>query len=188
MQALIASEDNLYECEILHLERQDESVLTLTLRREGITRLFPTAHTGDSTLRLLARPQSQAERSVPAEKPSPRLRSELLRALEFIHNHLDTSMSLQEVADAAGLSVHHFAHLFKASMGETPHRYVIRQRVERARRLLQQGDLSLAEVALAVGFYDQAHFTNNFKRLTGMTPKAALLGNGASASIAERAM
>jgi AraC family transcriptional regulator len=171
MQALIASDNDLYECEILNLERQDESILTLTLRRENITRLFPAGRTGDSTLRLLVQPKTAAQRPLP--QPSARLRSELQRALDYIHDNLETGMSLQEVADAAGLSVHHFAHLFKESIGETPHRYVIRQRVERARRLLEQGDLSLAEVALAVGFYDQAHFTNNFKRLTGTTPRAA---------------
>jgi AraC-like DNA-binding protein len=188
MQALIASDNDLYECEILNLERQDESILTLTLRRENITRLFPVGRTGNGTLRLLVQPKTAPQRSLPEPKPSPRLRPELQLALEYIHNNLETGMSLQEVADAAGLSVGHFAHLFKACLGETPHQYVIRQRVERARRLLEQGDLSLAEVALAVGFYDQAHFTNNFKRLTGMTPKAALLGNGVPASTAECAM
>jgi len=176
MHALTAPCDDLYECEILHLERRGESILTLTLRSEDIARLIPAGRICDRPLRFLARPQTWAERSIPEGKPSPRLRSELQRGLEYIHTNLDTGMSLQEVADAAGLSVHHFAHLFKEFIGETPHRYVIRQRVERARRLLEQGDLSLAEVALAVGFYDQAHFTNNFKRLTGMTPRAATRG------------
>jgi len=176
VQALTTLHDDLYECEILHLERQGERTLTLTLHSEDIGRLFPTGRICDRPLRLLARVRSQVEPSSPEEIPSRRIRSELQRALEYIQNNLDSGISLQEVADAVGLSTRHFAQLFKEWIGETPHRYVIRQRVERALRLLEQGDRSLAEVALAVGFYDQAHLTNNFKRLTGMTPRAATKG------------
>ncbi len=173
MQGQIAPSDDLCECEILHLERRSESILTLTLHGEDSARLFPAGRLGDRPLCLLARPAFQAPRQKQKEPAAPPLRSELRRALDYIQNHLDAGMSLQEVADAAGLSTRYFAHLFKTSLGETPHQYVIRQRVERARSLLEQGSLSLAEVALAVGFYDQAHLTNNFKRLTGMTPRAA---------------
>jgi AraC family transcriptional regulator len=53
----------------------------------------------------------------------------------------------------------------------TPHQYVIQQRVERANQLLQKGELSLAEIALACGFAHQGHLNRHFKRLTGVTPK-----------------
>lgn len=175
MQA--ASYDDLYECEILHLEHQGECILTLTLRSEDIAHLFPTGWIGDCPLRLLVQPRLPAAHSVPEKSQSPIPRPELQQALEFIHNNLDSALSLQNVADAAGLSPRHFAHLFKEWIGEPPHRYVIRQRVEKAKSLLEQGKLSLRDVALTVGFYDQAHLTNNFKRLTGMTPHAATKGH-----------
>jgi AraC-like DNA-binding protein len=71
----------------------------------------------------------------------------------------------------AGLNPCHFARQFKAAMGLPPHQYVITRRVERARRLLRAGtDLSLAEVAAQVGFYDQSQFSHHFKRLVGVTP------------------
>jgi AraC family transcriptional regulator len=61
--------------------------------------------------------------------------------------------------------------LFKQSLGITPHQYVIRQRVERARQLIQQGELGLADIALKCGFANQGHLNRHFKRLTGVTPK-----------------
>lgn len=66
----------------------------------------------------------------------------------------------------------HFARLFKQSVAVTPHQYLIRQRVERAKRLLQQGNLSIADVALQCGFANQGHLSYHFKRLLNATPKA----------------
>jgi AraC family transcriptional regulator len=61
-------------------------------------------------------------------------------------------------------------------VGEPPHRYVIRLRIERAKELLREGRLSLAQVAAAVGFADQCHFNRHFKRLVGETPGQFLPG------------
>ena len=74
------------------------------------------------------------------------------------------------MAAIARLSVYHFARQFRAATGLPPHQYVIAQRVERAKRLLQ-GDLSLAEIAAGVGFSDQSVFCHHFKRLVGVTPR-----------------
>ena len=76
----------------------------------------------------------------------------------------------------ARVSVFHFARQFRGAVGETPHRYVIRLRVERAKDLLRDGRLSPAQVA--VGFADQSHLRRHFKRLTGLTPRQFLLGGG----------
>ena len=71
----------------------------------------------------------------------------------------------------ARLSPYHFARQFQASTGRPPHQSVIARRVERAKQLLPGGDdLSLAQVAARVGFWDQGHFTRHFKRLVGVTP------------------
>ena len=78
---------------------------------------------------------------------------------------------MEQRAAVARLSRYHFARQFKAATGLPPHQYVIMRRVERAKELLQAGTaLSLAEVAAHVGFSDQSHFSQHFKRLVGVTP------------------
>jgi len=99
--------------------------------------------------------------------PQGRLRG----VVEYVEEHLDTALTLEQMAAAAHLSVYHFARQFKAATGLPPHQYVILRRVERARQLLQAGtDLSLAEVAAHAGFSDQSQFSHHFKRVVGVTP------------------
>jgi AraC family transcriptional regulator len=99
-------------------------------------------------------------------------RRKLRAAIEYIEEHLDTEISLEDLASCVHLSSYHFARLFKASTGLPPHQYVITRRIERAKQLLRGGDdLSLAQVAARTGFWDQGHFTRHFKRLVGVTPK-----------------
>jgi AraC family transcriptional regulator len=75
------------------------------------------------------------------------------------------------MAAVARLSAYHFARQFKAATGVPPHQFVILRRVERAKLLLQGGDLSLAEVAAHAGFSGQSVFCHHFKRLVGVTPR-----------------
>lgn len=95
----------------------------------------------------------------------------LQQVRDYIAAHLDRDLSLLELANLAQMSCHYFSQLFKRSTGLSPHQYVIRARVERAKALLMQGDLSIAEVAKAVGFVDQSHLHRHVKQLTGVTPK-----------------
>src|SRR5262245_18673731 len=98
-------------------------------------------------------------------------RGRLHAVLEYIEEHLDAAPTLAEIAAMVGLNPYHFARQFKAATGLPPHQYVITRRVEQAKHLLRGGtDLSLAEVALRVGFYDQSQFSHHFKRLVGVTP------------------
>ncbi len=96
------------------------------------------------------------------------------QVFEYIHVNLDRNISLAELAAILQLSTYHFAHLFKNSTGISPHQYLIRCRIERAKQLLILDNLSLAAVAQAVGFASQGHFTYHFKRLVGITPKVFL--------------
>ncbi|MEG4942592.1 helix-turn-helix transcriptional regulator [Microcoleus sp. F4-D5] len=80
----------------------------------------------------------------------------------------------KELAGIAQLSPYYFSRAFKQSVGISPHQYVIQQRVERAKQLLLQGNMSLYEIAIACGFTHQSHLTRHFKRLTGVTPKTLL--------------
>lgn len=87
-----------------------------------------------------------------------------------MEENLDKSLALLEVAHAVGLSATHFARRFKRSTGSAPHQYLMRCRVERARRLLAETDNAIAQVALACGFAHQEHLTRVFRRLSGETP------------------
>ena len=95
----------------------------------------------------------------------------LQRVIEYINEHLQDELSLFELARTAKLSPHHFATVFRASTGISPHRYVIERRIDRARDLLRQDDKTISEIAYAVGFSSQSHLTANFRRTMGVTPR-----------------
>lgn len=97
--------------------------------------------------------------------------TQLKLVVDYINAHLDQELSLEELAAIAQLSAYHFCRSFKRSTGLTPHQYVIRQRVERAKLLLKDGKIGILEVALACGFTHQSHLNRHFKRLIGVTPK-----------------
>lgn len=92
--------------------------------------------------------------------------------IDYINAHLDRDIKLADIAELVGVSQYYFCHLFKQSFGITPHQYLIQQRIEQAKLLLPNRELSLAEIAQECGFTDQSHFTKHFKRLVGITPKA----------------
>lgn len=92
-------------------------------------------------------------------------------ALAFIDEHLGEGLTLPAIARPLALSPHHFAHVFKRATGVAPHQYVMRRRVERAKELLVSTSLPIADVALAVGFANQSHFSAAFHRASGMTPQ-----------------
>lgn len=92
------------------------------------------------------------------------------RARELIAANFSGDMSLQQIATECGLSVAHFSRAFKLSTGTTPHGWLQTCRVDHARGLLQDADLSLAQIAIMCGFADQSHFTRIFTRLAGSAP------------------
>jgi len=97
--------------------------------------------------------------------------TQLQQVLVYINTHLDRELSLAEIAQVINISPTYFASLFKSTTGISPHQYVIQQRVERAKLMLAKTDLAIADIALQVGFSSQSHLTQQFKQLTGMTPK-----------------
>jgi len=99
---------------------------------------------------------------------------QLQQIKEYIQEHLDQEICLDQLANLVGLSRYYFCHLFKQSTGLSPYKYIIQCRVERAKKLLRRGDLSLAEIALSCGFSHQSHLHRHFKQLTGVTPKKFL--------------
>lgn len=97
-------------------------------------------------------------------------RERLARVLDHIEAHLGEELSLAELAKVACLSPFHFSRCFKRSVGVGPQRYVNRRRIERARELMRRTDEPLAAIAQTLGFADQSHFTQVFRRETGATP------------------
>ncbi|MDO6762830.1 helix-turn-helix domain-containing protein [Agarivorans sp. 1_MG-2023] len=97
---------------------------------------------------------------------------QLQRCKDYIEAHLAENISLNHLAQLVDLSDYHFARMFKQSSGLSPHQYLSTRRVARAKRLLLNEELSLAEIAYQVGFSSQAHFSARFKQLTGLSPKA----------------
>jgi AraC family transcriptional regulator len=114
----------------------------------------------------------RASRRISGEpKPGGLSKRALKRATDYIGDNLSGGLSLVDLAAAAGYSPHHFSRLFKETTGLSPHQYVIRQRVERAKDLLLRGH-PVGEVARRVGFSDQSHLSRHFRRLHGVTPAA----------------
>lgn len=93
------------------------------------------------------------------------------RAKDMITARLDGEIRLAELAAECRLSVGHFVRAFRNTTGTTPHQWLLRQRVEHAKALMEDGTRTLAEIALACGFADQSHFTRTFSRLVGTTPR-----------------
>lgn len=90
---------------------------------------------------------------------------------EYIEKHLSEELTIATLADQVPMSQFHFARAFKAATGEPPHRYINQRRIERAKILLSLKQLSVAEIAYQTGFSNQSHFTAQFRKNVGMTPK-----------------
>ena len=93
------------------------------------------------------------------------------RIVEHIRNNLDGPLGVSALSKMAEMSQSHFSKLFKLSTGLTPHQFVLQERINRAKKLLLQGDARIIDIALGVGFENQAHFTTVFGNLVGMTPR-----------------
>jgi AraC family transcriptional regulator len=91
-------------------------------------------------------------------------------ALDYLHDNLADKPTLDGMAAAGGLSTSQVAALFRAAVGVSPHRYLMQQRVERARQLLRHTPMTIAEVAARTGFADQSHLTRVMRRVAGTTP------------------
>lgn len=105
------------------------------------------------------------------EEPGIRLEPWQLRiAEETMLTHLDRRLPIAFVADRCGVSVVHFSRAFRRTTSETPHRWLMRRRLEKACTLLLNTDETIADIALTCGFSDQSHLTRTFSLLLGTTP------------------
>ena len=89
---------------------------------------------------------------------------------ELVHAKMEDDLSLAEMAQSVGLSTAHFARMFRKSTGETPHQFVLRLRVERAKAMLRASDARVFDVALACGFKTPQHFAQVFRDACRVSP------------------
>jgi AraC family transcriptional regulator len=94
----------------------------------------------------------------------------LRRIKELIHAKIEDDLSLDEMAQAVELSTAHFARMFRKSTGETPHQFVLRRRLERAKAMLRAPGARVLCVAVACGFKTQQHFAQVFREAWGVSP------------------
>jgi AraC family transcriptional regulator len=83
---------------------------------------------------------------------------------------MENDLSLDEMAQSVGLSTAHFARMFRKSTGQTPHQFVLHQKLERAKRMLRAPEARVLDVAVACGFKTQQHFAQAFRDLWGVSP------------------
>jgi AraC family transcriptional regulator len=98
--------------------------------------------------------------------------SQLKRVIDYMKANLTQDLSILDLATLTGMSESHFSRSFKRSVGISPYQYLMQQRVERAKQLLEQRSIAISTIALDCGFANQTHLTKVFRQMTGMTPKA----------------
>jgi AraC family transcriptional regulator len=96
--------------------------------------------------------------------------SRLRRIKEFVHAKMEDELTLCEMAQSVELSTAHFSRMFRKSTGESPHHFVLRHRVERAKEMLRAAETRVLDVAVACGFKTQQHFARVFRRICGASP------------------
>jgi len=113
-----------------------------------------------------------SERKIIKEPSHGLTHQQMRRLIDCVQAHLGQDLSLEVLAQQVGFSPYHFTRLFHQTTGESPHQFVLRQRIEHAQRLLKETSVPLAQIALESGFANQSHLTRAFKRHLGLTPRA----------------
>src|SRR5882724_12852782 len=175
--ALLASSDGAYGEVELHPSRKFAdsrlSALVAAARAEMVAgfpsgRLFLDSVEQAMAVTLV---KDHAVRHRPVQIYRGGLGSARLRRInELVHAKMEDDLSLDEMAQSVGLSTAHFARMFRKSTGETPHQFVLRQRVERAKAMLRAPDARVLDVAVACGFKTQQHFAQVFRDVCGVSP------------------
>ena len=175
--ALMASSDGAYGEVELHPSRKFAdprlSALVAAARAEMVAgfpsgRLFMDSVEQAMAVTLV---EGHAVRHRPVQIYRGGLGSARLRRIrELVHAKMGDDLSLDEMAQSIGLSTAHFARMFRKSTGETPHQFVLRQRVERAKAMLRVPDARVLDVAVACGFTTQQHFAQVFRDVCGVSP------------------
>jgi AraC family transcriptional regulator len=156
--------------------RRDAVVLAVAhvLRQACMGQLSVSDIEADSMAHLLAQRVLQMQHGIDdsaSTAPARRLNARSIAALaEYIEDRLFDSLTLEELAQAARLSLFHFARCFKASTGSAPHQYVLARRIDWAKRQIMTTNSSIKDVAWAIGFENLSHFRRQFAKHVGVLP------------------
>jgi AraC family transcriptional regulator len=147
------------------------AIAIATALREGTAEDGIYVETLAQTLAVhLARTHSSRSRPVRTPQIEAISGPKIRRLIEFIEEHLDGNLSLETMAAEVIISPRYLPRAFKLAVGQSPHRYVLQRRMERAKELLRGTDMSIVDVALASGFSSQSHLSNWFIREVGISP------------------
>ena len=106
----------------------------------------------------------------PSEKQTGRYDGLMRDVKEYVSRHLGERLSVKELADRVYMSSTHFSRIFKQQTGLSPYEYILISRINRAKELLHQTDMSISRIAYASGFNSESNFIHSFSQNTGMTP------------------
>jgi AraC family transcriptional regulator len=125
----------------------------------------------DALLRNFPMQQGEAFESRDARPSGPALLAwQIKRLVAYIESHIESPISIQELASIAGLSPSHFCRAFRRSLKESPHCFVMQRRIARSQALMSTTRAPLSHIAIDCGFADQAHFSRVHRKLVGMAP------------------
>lgn len=159
-------------CEVVSLHQTDDDLSTA---RAGATLLRVV-------LTLLGRSPADASAMPPGGGLDPRVAARLDRAIAWIGENLHRDIDVADVAEVADFSASHLTRLFTEWTGHSPKAFIRRARIDRARKLLADVDLSIKQIAFQTGFKDPYHFSKAFRQIDGLPPshyrEALLAGRG----------
>ncbi|WP_149194437.1 helix-turn-helix domain-containing protein [Luteimonas suaedae] len=147
--------------------------LVAELSREVSENATPESDYCDALTTTIARVLAHRYAAAPAMARAPAHALppwQIRRLREYVDAHLSQRILVADLAMVAGISMGHLHRAFRASLGETPHAFIQKRRVERARRLLAEGSLSIFEVAASVGFESPSHFSRVFRTIMKVSP------------------
>jgi AraC family transcriptional regulator len=141
---------------------------------------FPERTYGESLAILCIAQFLQREKNTDAlherGKLSPR---QLQTVIAFAHDSMQSDIGLMDLASLVHLSAYHFGRLFKQTIGLSPYQYILQMRIEYAKKLILENAGPLGEIAYQLNFSDQAHFSNAFRKATGISPRQYQHGQSA---------
>lgn len=105
---------------------------------------------------------------------------QIIQTMDYIHTHLDESLTLSSLSSKIGLTPHYLGQRFCDETGIPLSQYIIEKKIEEAKKLLASSTYTMLEISSSLGFYDQSHFTKLFKRHVGTTPKTYRLKNNSA--------
>src|SRR6267378_2829012 len=139
----------------------------------------------ETATRELARDREAAKASLVTA--SNILQAQIARVRAYVDSNLHRTIHIRDLSAVARRSPAHFSRKFKLAVGESPHAYVVRRRLEKACHLMITGAASLSEIALSVGFSDQAHLCRLFRQAFGQSPASWRRERGIPGEVTSRA-